>query len=435
MDLIQSEMTNMKNGKFKKQRNLLQDFILKESSKEYSKQTITGLFRSILEPLTESPSQESIVLYRLKDSNGVESIIKRLCYTSSKLYAFSGGIIDEQENIEKENIWDNVEFLLVLAPRYSALLMWDYSIGAFSGFSEICLLYNSRNIADIAKVIFDNSTINLDEYLNTYAPDRRENELLNSAINKLVGCLDSVNEEFIITEAEKNHLSKTEDLLKEYEYTADKSKTIAHEIKNHLSIIDLYSKIAEKRLSSMDLPKDIRESFDNAIKSIKYSAYSITQFVNELKIFAKPILVEKKLSSIIDDVLILTMPKAKEASVQLEAVIKENPRVHVDEIKIQSVIINVVYNAIEAIKGSGKVAISCSSVINNCARLLISDDGSGISPDIVDEIFTEGFTTKITGNGLGLHICKNLMKEQYGDINLIKTDRNGTEFEILIPII
>ena len=426
----------MKNGKFKKQRNLLQDFILKESSKEYSKQTIKGLFRSILEPLTEVSSQEALVLVKIKDTENVDSVIKRLGYTSVKMYFFSNEPEENNfQNIQKEDLWDDVEFVIVLAPRYSAALLWDYSTAAMKDCSDICLLYNSRNISDITKIIAANSKIDLDEYLVTYAPDRRENELLNSAINRLAQSYDDVNSEFFITEAEKENLTKTEDLLKDYEYTSDKAKMISHEIKNHLSIIDLYSKIAEKRLSGVALNTEVRESVENAIKSIKYSAYSITQFVNELKVFAKPILVEKKLNSIIEDVVTLTLPKARENSVQIEANVKENVRVHVDEIKIQSVIINLIYNAIEAIQENGRVVLECTEVVNNCARVLVSDNGAGIPKQLHDEIFEEGFTTKLTGNGLGLYICKNLMKEQYGDIRLMCSNEAGTQFEILIPII
>lgn len=426
----------MNKNNFKKQKNLLQDFILRGSSKEYSRQTIKGLFRSILEPLTEIPNQESLVLLRLNDTQNVDSVIKRLGFSEAKLFYFSDEAEEQNPlNIQKTNCWGNVEFVLVLAPRYSAVLIWDYSLSSNNDFSEICLVYNSKSIADIAKVIIDNSKIDLEHFLTDYAPDRRENEILNVSINKIVDCLNAVNEEVIINEAEKEDLSRTENLLKEYEYTSDKAKFISHEIKNHLSIIDLYTKITENRLVNVNADKTVIESIENAIKSIKYSTYSITQFINELKTFAKPILVEKRIIPIIEDVIRLTTPKAKEQNVVIEYVIKDDSRVHVDETKIQSVFINVIYNAIEAMKNGGKVFIECSQTKNNYVKVLVTDNGEGIPQEIQDKIFEEDFTTKLTGNGLGLHICKNLMKEQYGEINLLKSDENGTQIEILVPII
>lgn len=426
----------MNKNNFKKQKNLLQDFILRESSKEYSKQTIKGLFRSILEPLTEMPYKESLVLLKLNDTENTDSVIKRLGFSASKIFYFSNETEEENPlNIQKTDCWEDVEFVLVLAPRYSAILIWDYSLSANNDFSEICLIYNSKSIADMARVIVDNSKINLEHFLTDYAPDRRENELLNLSINKIVDCLNAANEEMVINEAEKEDLSKTEELLKGYEYTSDKAKTISHEIKNHLSIIDLYTKITENRLNDVSADKPTIESIENAIKSIKYSTYSITQFVNELKTFAKPILVEKRILPIIEDVIKLTTPKAKEQKVTIEYVVKDDVRVHVDEIKIQSVFINVIYNAIEAMKNGGKIFIECEPTKNNFVKVVVTDNGAGVPLEIQDKIFEEDFTTKVAGNGLGLHICKNLMKEQYGEIKLLKSDENGTQIEILIPII
>lgn len=426
----------MSKNNFRKQKNLLQDFILRESPKEYSKQTITGLFRSILEPLTEIPNQESLVLLKLNEPENMGSVIKRLSFTEAKIFYFSNETEQENPlNIQKSDYFEDVEFVLVLAPRYSAVLLWDYSLSTNKDFSPICLIYNSKHIGEVAKVMFENSKVDLERFLTDYAPDRRENELLNSSINKIADCLNTLNEEIVINEAEKEDLFKTEVLLKGYEYTSDKAKMISHEIKNHLSVVDLYSKIIENRIKDGELEKTTKESVENAIKSIKHATYSITQFINELKTFAKPILIEKRIIPIIEDVVRLTTPKAKEEDVVIEYVIKNDARVHVDEIKIQSVLINVIYNAIEAIKGAGKVSIEAEEIKSNCLRVIVSDTGEGIPPEIQDKIFEENFTTKLTGNGLGLHICKSLMKEQYGEIKLLKSDKNGTQIEILIPII
>lgn len=426
----------MNRTNFKKQKNLLKDLILRESTKEYSKQTIIGLFRSILEPVVEAQNQDSLVLLRLKNTENINSVIKRLEYTTVKLCFFSDEQIDSNlENVQKEKCWENVEFVVVLAPRYSAVFLWDYSLADLDGVASVYLQYNSRGIADIAKIIFENSNVDLERYLTDFAPDRRENELLNTAINKIADAFNSVNEENRITEAEKETLTKTEDKLQEYEYTSDKAKIVSHEIKNHISIIDLYSKIIEKRIENNLTDKKIEESSLNAVKNIKKSSHSICQLLNELKTFAKLILVERRLSSIIPEAVELALPKAKEKNIRLDYSIETDYRVHIDEIKIQSVLINVIYNAIESIKNKGEVTVKCDVKKNNYARIIIKDNGEGIKKDLQDKIFEFGFTTKIDGNGLGLYICKSLMKEQYGDINIVKSDENGTELEILIPII
>lgn len=417
---------------FKKQKNLLKDLMLKESPKEYSKQTINGLFRSILEPAIELTSQSPLVLLRLKDLKGVDSILKRLEYSAAKVYSFSDDTAIKFENVQKNSCWENIEFAVVLAPRYSAAMLWDSSLASMKDCSFVHLVYNSRQISDIVRIIFDNSTVDLEQYLTDFAPDRRENELLNSSIAKLTDNLNALNEEIRITEGERKSLGETENKLQEYEYTSSKAKIIAHEVKNQLSIIDLYSKIIEKRVES---GKADKESSKNAVNNIKKAAYSISQFLDELKTFAKPILVERRLASIISEVVESALPKAKEANVNLECNVKTDYKVHVDEVKIRSVLLNVIYNAIESVKGKGKVSVQIDAKQGNNARVLVKDNGTGIAKELQDKIFEFGFTTKIEGNGLGLYICRSLMKEQYGNINLLESDEKGTTFELLIPII
>lgn len=423
----------MPNNSYKRQINPLRDFILKEPSKEYSKQTIKGLFRSIFETVLEADSQEGLVLYRVFDTDKISSVIKRLEISSVNLYTFSDNKdFPNVQNIQKTGIWENVEFVLVLAPRFSAVLIWDYSIED-SDSSEICLIYNSREVTDIAKTIFENSTLDLSEYLVNYAPDRRENKLLNVAINKLVGRFDSVNEEIEISQAEKDNLAKSEKLLREYEYTSAQAKFIAHEIKNHLSVIDLYTKITENRCKNIQTDKEAKDSLENAVSSIKNSTYSITHFIEELKNHALPILVEKKLNSIISDVIKLSAPKAKEANVSIIVNNQDDFRVHVDDIKIQSVFLNIVYNAIEAMDNGGQIFIKTAKK-DNFAQVIISDNGKGIDKNLQAKIFDEGFTTKLTGNGLGLSFSKQITKMHFGDLKLLKSDENGTDIEVLIPI-
>lgn len=423
----------MANNSYKRQINPLRDFILKEPSKEYSKQTIKGLFRSIVETVLEADPQEGLVLYRIFDADKISSTIKRLEFSGVTLYSFSDNKdFPNVKNIEKSKIWEDVEFVLVLAQRFSAVLIWDYSIEG-SNSSEICLIYNSKEVSDVAKTIFDNAKTDLSEYLVNYAPDRRENKLLNSAINKLVGCFDYINEEFVISQAEKDKLAHSDSLLREYEYTSAQAKFIAHEIKNHLSVVDLYAKIAENRFNNLKMDAETQNSLENAISSIKNSTYSITHFIEELKNHALPILVEKRLSSVISDVVSLCSPKAKEANVKIVVNSKDDFRVHVDEIKIQSVFLNVVYNAIEATDKGGEIVIKTSKN-GNFAQIVVSDNAKGIEKNIQAKIFDDGFTTKLTGNGLGLSFSKKIMEMHFGDLKLSKSDENGTDMEILIPI-
>ncbi len=422
-------------AKFLNNKNVLKNLVITGSEKEYGKQTIQGIFRSLTEPLLEQQSPEGLVLLKLSNTEGINSVIKRLEFSDVKMYSYCDNLINEKViNIEKNSIWGDTEFILILAPRYSAVLIWDWSI-LNNGMSQVCLILNSREITDIANLIFENSTIALNEYLTTYAPDRREQKTMNTAINKIVNCLDNVNQEMVFSQAEKENLSKTEDLLKEYEQISNKAKMTAHEIKNHISVIDLYSKILEKRIENNKLDAETENSVRNAISSINKSAKIISSFISELRSYATPLFCEKQLSKVVEEVINLAKPKAKEKGIIVENYVEEQYRVHIDEIKMQSVLLNLIYNGIDAIDKNGRITLKTAGKKNNQVILHVKDSGNGISKEIVSKIFDEGFTTKDDGNGQGLTICKKLMEEQYGRIELKRTGEDGTEFELLIPTI
>ena len=422
-------------AKFSNTKNVLKDLVLTGSDKEYGRQTIKGIIRSLLEPLLEQPSQEGLVLMRLSGTDGIASIIKRLEFSDVKMYSYcdnltSGKIV----NIEKKHIWEDTEFILILAPRYSTVLIWDWTISN-NDMSQICLILNSREISDIANTMFENATVDLVSYLTTYAPDRREQKTMNNAINKVVNCLDNVNQEMVFTQAEKENYSETETLMNEYKQISEKAKFTAHEIKNNVSVIDLYTKVLEKRLENVQFDEEAAKSVKNAINSIKQSAFAVSNLISEIRTFSRPILTDKQLSSIVADVVKLVAPKAKEKNISIESFVGDEYRVHTDEAKLQSVILNILYNAIDATDKNGRITLKIGEKENNKIPLLIQDSGNGIPEDIVLKIFDEGFTTKIDGNGLGLCICKKLMQEQYGDVKLIRTGSDGTEFAVLIPLI
>jgi hypothetical protein len=234
--------------------NTLQKYIFEYSVKEYRKETVNGLFRSILEPVVSNQKFESFILCRLLDLKEKESYLKRLEFSGAKLFNFSPIL---ENNCEKEILWDKTEFVVVIGQRYSVALIWDYSAGT-PDTTDVCLLYNSSIITEIAKVILDNSKEDFRELLQKYVPDRRENLILNSSIRNIVDSLNDRNEEILYKIAESNHPIDTDEMLKTASVVSEKAKFIAHEIKNNLSIINLYSKITEKRLSKVELEDETK---------------------------------------------------------------------------------------------------------------------------------------------------------------------------------
>lgn len=103
---------------------------------------------------------------------------------------------------------------------------------------------------------------------------------------------------------------------------------------------------------------------------------------------------------------------------------------------LSQIVMNLALNARDAMPDGGKIMISVTRVDDQWACLTVSDNGSGIAPDIQDKIFDPFFTTKGPGKGtgLGLSMVYGLVKQMRGQIRLESTPGMGTTFRILIPL-
>ena len=416
-----------------RQKNLLKDLIYLGQTKPVTKQTIKGLFRFALEPLLEAQTQKAVVLIRLFDTKELDGVLKRLEFTNAEVYSFDD--VTNGENLTRDDIWGQTEFLVLLSPRYSACLLWDYSTETVKDTSCLYYLLNSRDVNNVVQIISENSKIDLMRYTQEYTPERRSNELLNQAIHKFINFADSFVEEASLTQAEAGLLSENDDIVKKYDYISTKSKVISHDIKNHLSIIDLYSKIMEKRLELVN-SAELKDSMTNAISSIKKSKDSIEVLLTELKTIQSAKLETLNFAQLLENAINMVNAKAQQSNVKIEITNSYDGNILADENKLLNVMINLFYNAIDALADTdkgGEIKIKTEVSEDNMLKIFICDNGCGIKKENSQKIFEEGFTSKVTGSGLGLYISKEAMQEQYGDLKLISSNKKGTTFEISVP--
>ena len=422
-----------------RQKNLLKDLIYLGQTRPLNKQTIKGLFRFALEPLLEAQTQKAVVLIRLFDTQELDGVLKRLEFTNAEVYSFDD--ITKGENLTVNDIWGQTEFLVLLSPRYSACVLWDYSTENVKDTSCVYQLLNSKDINNVIHIISENSKIDLMRYTQEYTPERRSNELLNKAVHKFIDFADSYVEEAALNRAEAGLLGETEDIAKKYEYISSKSKMISHDIKNHLSVIDLYSKIIEKRVEHVP-EKELQDSLFNALSSIKKSKEAVSVLLSELRTIRGVKLEAVEFSKILQSSINLVYAGAMESDIEFEVANEYKGNVLCDENKLLNVFMNLFYNAIDAIKEKrvktkkstlkGFIKISTEETDDNMLKISVTDNGSGVDKSLADRIFEDGYTSKPSGSGLGLFISKDAMKEQYGDLKLIKSDEESTTFELSV---
>jgi signal transduction histidine kinase len=114
------------------------------------------------------------------------------------------------------------------------------------------------------------------------------------------------------------------------------------------------------------------------------------------------------------------------------------PLIHGDHTQLQQVILNLVKNAIDAMHGrplgEKRLRVATGSDRQSAVLFYIRDSGPGVAAENYERIFNPFFTTKSTGMGLGLSICRTIIEEHGGTLRLIKSGPGGSTFEISLPI-
>jgi two-component system, LuxR family, sensor kinase FixL len=113
------------------------------------------------------------------------------------------------------------------------------------------------------------------------------------------------------------------------------------------------------------------------------------------------------------------------------------PPVLVDQVQIQQVVHNLVRNAVEAMEESERreLTIRTRAIPENAmAEIIIADTGSGIPPGLAERLFEPFVTTKATGMGLGLSICREIVEAHHGRLTMAPAPAGGAVFRVALPI-
>ena len=207
------------------------------------------------------------------------------------------------------------------------------------------------------------------------------------------------------------------------------SAGIAHEVNNPLAIIAGSAEL----LATL---KDNPEKFNSRLESIHKSCQRISKILNGLKKFSRSaeVTVFKKinLSTIIDEVLLLTEMKSSRSLTQIQKISPPELYINCDDLSIEQVLINLINNAIDAVKSNDERWIKITAHEEDSYIFLrVIDSGVTISQELEEKIFDPFFTTKKVGDGtgLGLSITKGILDEHSATITLNRSF-STTCFEI-----
>jgi two-component system nitrogen regulation sensor histidine kinase NtrY len=212
------------------------------------------------------------------------------------------------------------------------------------------------------------------------------------------------------------------------------ARRIAHEIKNPLTPIQLSAQRLRKRYLDRFIDDD--KVFDECTNMIIKQVDELKNLVNEFSNFARmpasnP--VPNDLNAIISEALILYQEGHKDIEFCLQK--DQNlPVINLDREQMKRVVINLLDNAIDAMDGSGTIAIETSYNPNlQMATFIIADSGCGIAADDKPKLFEPYFSTKKSGTGLGLAIVATVISDHNGYIRVKDNSPRGTRFIVELP--
>jgi signal transduction histidine kinase len=208
---------------------------------------------------------------------------------------------------------------------------------------------------------------------------------------------------------------------------------IAHRMRNPLNIIQMCAQYLEGHLSSNAEHLQILQAIEEKVKVLEQLTRDFVEYSRASRIRKSP----EHLEKLADEVIHNIDARCKIQGVEiLRRYQPQIPAIHVDADLIKEVITNIIDNALEAMKGPGKVLVSVEMDRSLKFLLLtITNSGSVLSPDLQDRIFEPFFTTKETGMGLGLAIVKQVIEGHGGRIQAGGDEKTkSTTFRIQLPL-
>lgn len=221
--------------------------------------------------------------------------------------------------------------------------------------------------------------------------------------------------------------------MNKLETTSDISvqiSSVSHEIRNHLSVCDMYTQIIRKNLEKSGIEN---QSIDNAIDCIQQSIKIIESNLLDLKSLNRNNLKIVDFEKIVTNGVELSKAYVIDKEISVNLFVKNTALIKVDESRFLSVIVNIIKNAIEAIQIKGEIEV-LAEIKNDKGIIKISNNGKPIPKEKQSRLFEQGYTTKDTGCGLGLWICKKYLEEQNSQISLLRSTKKQTTFEITVPV-
>ncbi|QJD81536.1 sensor histidine kinase [Spirosoma rhododendri] len=215
-------------------------------------------------------------------------------------------------------------------------------------------------------------------------------------------------------------------------------RVLNHEIMNSIAPIASLAETLHQRLHTEQGTVDELRTGIGIIRARSEGLLQFSQTYRNLSKFSAASLQPVRIIDLIEAVLTLFDPTLTQRGIDPDVIVPDMDLIVLaDPVLIEQVLINLLTNALDALRNQPTPTLAITAARNDDNRPLVSvtDNGPGIPDDLIDEIFIPFFTTKQHGSGIGLSLSRQIMQLHRGSIQLQSTIGQGSTFSLLFSAV
>ncbi|HTI80265.1 MAG TPA: ATP-binding protein [Acetobacteraceae bacterium] len=209
---------------------------------------------------------------------------------------------------------------------------------------------------------------------------------------------------------------------------------LAHEVNQPLTAVGSYVRGGLRLLRANELARA-----DDALEKASDQVTRASQTIQRLRQFVKKDESEfgaEDIRETIEEAAALALLGAEGRRVRLDMdFAADTPLVFIDKVRVQQVLLNLIRNSVEAMQGCERRDLTIrAQAENGMVEISVSDTGPGLPQDVRERLFQPFVTTKVSGMGVGLSICRSIVEAQGGRLWLADRPGGGAEFHFTLPV-